>query len=88
MLYSSDQVVIGFYNKIKIIKHGMIEMATSLDHFGHLIDNNYVCIYVWSQQVYFSFVMIIGGFEYSKLTIIKLDYCVKIGKVTKSCKDS
>jgi hypothetical protein len=77
MLYSSDQVVIGFNNKIKIIKHGMIVMATSLDHFGHLIGNNHVWICVWSQQVYFSFMMIIGGSKYSKLTIIKLDYCVK-----------
>lgn len=88
MLYSSGQVVIGFYNKIKIIKHGMIVMATSLDHFGHLIGNNYVWIYVWNQQVYFSFMMIISGFKYLKLAIIKLDYCVKIGKVTRSWKDS
>jgi hypothetical protein len=47
MLYSSGQVVIGFYNKIKIIKHGMIVMATSLDHFGHLIGIimfGYMCV--------------------------------------------
>jgi hypothetical protein len=49
MLYSSGQVVIGFHDKSKIIKHGMIVMATSLDHFGHLIGNNYVWIYVRSQ---------------------------------------
>jgi hypothetical protein len=84
MLYYSGQVVIGFYDKIKIIKHGMIVMVTSLDHFGHLIGNIYVWIYVWSQQIYFSFMMIIGGFKYSKLAIIKLDYCVKIGKVIRS----
>jgi hypothetical protein len=84
MLYSSGQAVIGFYNKIKMIKHGMIVMAASLDHFGHLIRNNYV----WSQQVYFSFMMIIGGFKYSKLAIIKLDYCVKIGEVTRFWKEN
>jgi hypothetical protein len=32
--------------------------------------------------------MIISGFKYLKLAIIKLDYCVKIGEVTRSWKDS